>query len=159
MWVLKFWPILRWLWMVFSQLHCFIETCFICSSMMEAHKWQKPFMKVGSGNVFSLSCQLFYLWDYEKYVCFSKWKNLLYKYIDLTVEAYEENSETSFFGKRVLRSLISNVHCTTDQNWMVVDVITLFMMTDCGWHRLWIVADSSSGMIVDYIVHDGGCKW
>ena len=35
---------------------------------METHKWQKPFMKVGSGNVFSLSSQLFYLWDYEKYV-------------------------------------------------------------------------------------------
>ena len=76
---------------------------------------RKPFMKVGSSNVFSLSCQFYILmFRLKNIVCFSKWKTLLYNYIDLHVEAYEELSKTSFFRWRVLWSIIIDVHCTTE---------------------------------------------
>ena len=35
------------------------------------------------------------------------------KYIDLTVEAYEEYFEMSFSGERVLLNLVKDIHCST----------------------------------------------
>ena len=52
----------------------------------------------------------------------------MYKYINLTVEAYEEHFKISFFFvERVLLNSIMNIHCSTaeggaDQNRMAVDV-------------------------------------
>ena len=50
----------------------------------------------------------------------------MYKYIDLTVEAYEEYFEKSFSGKGVLLNSIMEIHCSTAEggpnpNWMAVD--------------------------------------
>ena len=54
-------------------------------------------------------------------------KKAMYKYIDLTVEAYEEYFEISFSGEEVLLNSLSDIHCITaeggaDQNRMAVDV-------------------------------------
>ena len=48
------------------------------------------------------------------------------KYIGLTVEAYEDYFETSFFGWTLLSSII-DIHCSAaeggaGQNWMAVDL-------------------------------------
>ena len=54
-------------------------------------------------------------------------KKAMYKYIDLTVEAYEEYFEISFSGEGVLLNSIMDIHGSTagggaDQNRMAVDL-------------------------------------
>ena len=80
----------------------------------------------------------------KTFVCFSKEKNLLYQYIDLTVEAYEEISETWFFIK--VRGLLEFKHGRplyyrgrgSNQNRMVAYVgeggVRIFELF-CGRHK------------------------
>ena len=54
-------------------------------------------------------------------------RNATYKYIDFTVEAYEEYFKIFFSGEGVLLNSIMDIHCSTaeegaDQNRMAVDV-------------------------------------
>ena len=98
-------------------LHCFFEASSIYSSIIETKDVQRLIMKVGSINVCLLSCQFYY----------RKKKKAMYKYIDLTLEAYEEYFEISFSGEGVLLNSIMDIHCSTagggaDQNWMAVNV-------------------------------------
>ena len=96
-------------------LHCFLEA----SSIIETKKAQTLIVKVGSINV----CLLVKL---VNIVRFSK-KKAMYKYIDLTVEIYEEYFRRSISGEKVLLNSIMAIHCSTadggaDQNQMAVDV-------------------------------------
>ena len=66
-----------------SQLfYCFLETCLICSPAMKRHEVRKNFMRFGSSSVLLFSYHAFILLRYLNIAC------LLFKYFDLTVEAF-----------------------------------------------------------------------
>ena len=72
-------------------LHCFLEARLIYSSVTETKEVQRTFMKVGTANVCSLSCQFYY--THESLRTLAK-KKAMHRYIDLTVETYEEYFKT-----------------------------------------------------------------
>ena len=70
-------------------------------------------MKVGLSNAHTLSCQFYYIYETCNY-CLLQQRNS--KYIDLTVEAYEENLETSrWWAVVVLQSSTMVTHYTTGE--------------------------------------------
>ena len=81
-------------------LHCFLEANSIYSSIIEAKEMEQVIMKVKSIDVFAFLCLfafLYYTFETCKPCALAKKKDV---YIDLTVEAYEEYSEISFFEWR-----------------------------------------------------------
>ena len=69
--------------------------------MVETQEVRKPFMKVISSNLCSLSCQFYYRYETSRsYMLYLK--KLLSKYIDFAVEAYEKDSKTSEAGRCAL---------------------------------------------------------
>ena len=71
----------------FQLLHYLLETCLICSPTMKRQEVQKNFIRFGS------SSSVFILTRHLNIAC------LLFKYFDLTVEAYMDNSVTLLFGR------------------------------------------------------------
>ena len=66
-----------------SQLfYCFLETCLICSPAMKRQEVRKNFMRFGSSSVHLFSYHAFILMRHLNIAC------LLFKYFDLTVEAF-----------------------------------------------------------------------
>ena len=82
-------------------------------------------MKVGSINLCLHFCQFYYTYETCKNCALQQRKKYMYKYIDLTVEAYEEYFAISFSSEGVLLNSIMEIHCSTakgvtDQNRMAV---------------------------------------
>ena len=70
-----------------SQLfYCFLETYLICSSTMRRLEMQKNFMRFGLSSLYLFSYHAFILMRYLNIAC------LLFKYFDLTVEAFNWDS-------------------------------------------------------------------
>ena len=74
-----------------------------------------------------LSCQIYCTYETWKHCALQQRRKAMYKYIDLTVEAYKEYFEISFFRWGILLNSIMCINCSTgdgeaDQNQMAVDV-------------------------------------
>ena len=69
-------------------------------------------MKVCSINVCLLSCQFYYTYGICKY-CVLLAKKAMHRYIDLTVEAYENISKYQCLCKRVPLNSIIDILCST----------------------------------------------
>ena len=66
-----------------SQLfYWFLETCLICSPAMKRHEVRKKFMRFGSSSEYLFFYHAFILMRHLNIAC------LLFKYFDLTVEAF-----------------------------------------------------------------------
>ena len=97
---------------VFQLLHCFLETCLICSPTLKIQEVRYNFMRFDSSRA---ACACFLIISVLYLMRHLNIASLLFKYFHLTVEAYMDIYVTLLFGRGIHRSSIMEVDCTKEE--------------------------------------------